>query len=101
LGGEIGGHRVLLVGLAQVRAQHLAREVRQGLAQELLILAQAEVDHRVLPPRAAGFAPRVRGVASQSASCSTSVSRTARRSICWGSWECWFSAPMLPPASLA
>ena len=47
LGGKLVGHRVLLVGFAQVRAQDLAREVRQGLAEELLLLAGTEVHHRV------------------------------------------------------
>ena len=70
-----------LVGLARLRAEDLAGEIRHGLADEVLFVGGFEAHHGRVPPPAALRFSAPRG-ASQAASCSTSVSSVARRSTC-------------------
>src|SRR5881409_3024750 len=78
-------NRVLLVGLARRGSEDLAREACHGLADELLLVRRLEVHHALLPPETATPLPEL-SIASHAVSCSTSVSRTRRRSISSGSW---------------
>src|SRR3989442_15231149 len=71
--------RVLLVGLARRGAEDLAREACHGLPDELLLVRRLEVHHARLPPETATPVPAL-PLPSHALTCSTSVSRTRRRS---------------------
>ena len=68
-----------------IGAEDLAREACHGLTDELLLVRRLEVHHVRLPPEAATPVPAL-PVPSHVLTCSTSVSRTRRRSISSGSW---------------